>query len=158
MSASLSLSLELVLLMDWLLKHEKKPLQKLIKKVLKNGLEDEIDLIDMFYQKKLLDMDSDISQELHNSILDFLMSLEDMLVDGLKEKNSFEEKIFSQSLQMINKQKLDNKTIMLSLKKTNDEMIEISKNNSEKKHDKIKNTLFSELLKNWSPTTNEPIN
>jgi hypothetical protein len=158
MSASLSLSLELVLLMDWLLKHEKKTIQKLIKKVLKKGLEEEIDLVDTFYQEKLLDMDSDISQELHNSILDFLISLEDMLIDGLEEKKAFEEKGFSQSLQKINKQKLDNKTVLLSLKKTNDVIKKTAKNKSEQRHDKIKNTLFSELLKNWSPTTNEPVN
>lgn len=158
MSASLSLSLELVLLMDWLLKHEKKTIKRLVKKVLTKGLENEIDLVDTFYQEKLLDMDSDISQELHNSILDFLIFLEDILLSNLNEKQILEEPNFTKTLQKLNKQKLDGKAVLLSLKHTNNKIGNNTDKTKTKKHDEIKNILFSELLKNWMPKNNEPVN
>lgn len=158
MSTSFSLSLELVLLMGWLLKHEKKSLQKLVTKSLKAGLVKEIGLIDTFSQEELLDIDSDFSQELHNSILDFLMHLEDVLLDELETREPKEKQSFSTTIQKINKQKLDNKTLLVSLKHTNNQIDDMKKKKSSKKQDKLNEILFSELLKNWMPNTNEPIN
>lgn len=155
MSTSFSLSLELVLLMGWLLKHEKETLKKIVQKTLKAGLGKEIELIDTFSQEELLDVDSDFSQELHNSILDFLMLLEDVLIEGLETKESKEEKTFSQTIQKINSQKLDNKTVLISLKHANNQITNIQRKNNSKQQNKI---LFSELLKNWMPKINEPIN
>ncbi len=155
MSTSFSLSLELVLLMGWLLKHEKETLKKIVQKTLKAGLEKEIELIDTFSQEELLDIDSDFSQELHNSILDFLMLLEDVLIEGLEKKEPKKEQTFSQTIQKINNQKLDNKTVLVSLKGANNQITNIQGKNSSKKQNEI---LFSELLKNWMPKTNEPIN
>ena len=156
MSTSFSLSLELVLLMGWLLKHEKKSLQKLVTKSLKAGLGKEIELIDTFSQEELLDIDSDFSQELNNSILDFLIHLEDVLLDGIETREPKEEESFSTTIQKINKQKLDSKTVLVSLKHTNNQIDNIK--NSSKKQNKLNEILFSELLKNWMPNTNEPIN
>lgn len=157
MSSSFSLSLELVLLMSWLLKNEKETLDKLIKKALKGGLEKEIDLIDTFTQQELLEMDSDFSQELHNSILDFLMYLEDMLLDGLDAKeHDSDKKELSPALQKISKQKIDSKTVLLSLKHTNNQMSQAKKDKNSTKN--VNELLFSEILKNWIPKTNEPIN
>ena len=157
MSSSFSLSLELVLLMSWLLKNEKETLDELIKKALKGGLENEIDLIDTFTQQELLEMDSDFSQELHNSILDFLMYLEDMLLDSLDAKESkLGNQDLSPALQKIKNQKIDNKTVLLSLKHTNSQMSKAKKDKST--HQNVNELLFSEILKNWIPKTNEPIN
>ena len=127
MSTSFSLSLELVLLMDWLLKHEKKALNELIKKSLSSGLSKEIELYDTFTQEQLLDLDSEMSEELHSSILEFLMHMENKLLDGLDTKKpSLNTKDFLSIAPKINNQKKD--------------------------------LAFSELLKNWTPKTNEPIN
>ncbi len=127
MSTSFSLSLELVLLMSWLLKHEKKALNELIKKSLKTGLIKEIELFDTFTQEQLLDMDSEMSDEFHNAILDFLMHMEKRLIDGLGPK----------------RQLLENQNLLSISPKINTEK---------------KDVLFYELLKNWNPKQNEPIN
>lgn len=157
MSSSFSLSLELVLLMSWLLKNEKETLDKLIKKALKGGLKREINLIDIFTQQELLEMDSNFSQELHNSILDFLMYLEDILLNELNAKgDAFNKKELSPALQKISKQKIDSKTVLLSLKHTNKKISQAKNNKFSKKN--MDELLFSEILKNWSPKINEPIN
>ncbi|MBD3273253.1 hypothetical protein GF385_02800 [Candidatus Dependentiae bacterium] len=158
MSTSFSLSLELVLLMGWLLKHEKKTLKKIINQSLEAGLLKEIELVDTFSKEELLDMNSDFSQELHNSILDFLVFLEDILIEGLEIKDTKEEQDFTPTIQKINNQKLDNKTVLLSLKKTNNQIDNAKNKSNSKKQEQLKDILFSELLKNWMPKTNEPIN
>ncbi|KKP22539.1 MAG: hypothetical protein SZ59_C0005G0004 [candidate division TM6 bacterium GW2011_GWF2_28_16] len=158
MATSFSLSLELVLLMSWLLKHKKSDLKKLIAKSLDQGLQQELDLIETFTQEELLNVDSDFAEELHNSILEFLMHLEDTLLKELsKTTNSYKQEI-SPMAQKLNTQKIDSRTVLLSLQNVNQliedkNLLKKNKNNTE-----VTDILFSEILKNWVPKTNEPIN
>ncbi len=156
MATSFSLSLELVLLMSWLLKHEKKNLRILINRALKNGFSKEIDLIDTFTQEELMDLDSDFADNLHGSILDFMIEMEDILLKRLNAKsNSYDLQNFSPKLQKINYSKIDKKTLLQSLKNA-DSFLDKSLTKSEKIE--LSETFFSEILKNWVPKTNEPIN
>lgn len=158
MATSFSLSLELVLLMSWLLKHKKGELKKLIAKSLDQGLQQELDLIETFTQEELLNVDSDFAEELHNSILEFLMHLEDTLLKELsKSPNNYKQEI-SPMAQKLNTQKIDSKTVLLSIANVN-QLIE-DKNLLKKNNNFTETTdiLFSEILKNWVPKTNEPVN
>ena len=145
MSTTFSLSLELIYLMNWLLKNEKHKLKKIIDESIKSGLWQEIDQIENLEEET-----GDIDY-LHNSILDFLFFLEDNLLESL-ETEDFDfiaKERLKPTLQKINSQKIDLKTLWLSIQQ--------AKIKSTRKKD-LKKTLLSQLIKNWSPTDNEPVN
>ena len=76
MDKHLSLSLELIYLMGWLLKHEKSMLNSLVKNALKNGLAQDL-------EKAHFDEPGDVSLELQTIILEFLSFLERSLAKNL---------------------------------------------------------------------------
>ncbi|MFC1894831.1 hypothetical protein ACFLYH_02685 [Candidatus Dependentiae bacterium] len=146
MSTSFSLSLELIFLMNWLLKNNKIKLKNLISEAIKQGLLEELELIDE-NEENLND-----TTFLHNTILDFLLFLEDSLLETLEQKNinfDLKEK-FKSTLQKINSQSMDRKTIWLSMNQT--------KIKNKSNNDEVKNALLNQLIKNWKPKDNEPIN
>ena len=145
MSTTFSLSLELIYLMNWLLKNEKHKLKKIIDESIKSGLGQEIDQIEDLEEET-----GDIDY-LHNSILDFLFFLEDNLLESLETKDFdfIAKERLKPTLQKINSQKIDLKTLWLSIQQ--------AKIKSTRKKD-LKKTLLSQLIKNWSPKDNEPIN
>jgi len=141
--------------MNWLLKNEKDQLKILIDQTIKNGLSYEIDQI----EGKPVDLNDPI--HLHNTILDFLIFLEDTLLDCLEEQeldNKSREKL-KLSVQKLNPQKVDLKTIWLSMQETKDQIHKIEKDKRPPlKDDDLKNTLLGKLIKNWKPQNNEPVN
>ena len=142
MPTSLSLSLELLLLIDWILKNEPTKLKLLIEDALQNGFLDEIDQIE--------DIEKDSTQvnDLHSAIIDFLMLMEDLLLETLEEKDSdikAKEKLDA-TLQKINPASMDFKTVWHSLQQNKDKKADVEK------------TIFTQLLKNWKPKVNEPVN
>ena len=145
MSTSFSLSLELILLMNWLLENDKTKLKALIQETIKQGLYEELELSEE-YQDKLND-----TNFLHNTVSDFLLYLEDVLLECLEKNdvdNNCKEKL-RPTLQKINNQAIDFKTVWLSI------------NQAKAKHtpkQDIKKELFSQLIKNWKPKENEPVN
>ncbi|MBD3231219.1 hypothetical protein GF322_01000 [Candidatus Dependentiae bacterium] len=145
MSTTLSLSLELIYLMNWLLKNDKNKLKKIIEESIKSGLAQEIDQIDNFNN------DFENLDSIHNSILDFLFFMEDTLLEALEKKDSdfIEKEKLKPTIQKINSQKIDLKTLWMSIQQTK------IKNTSKKD---LKKLLLSELIKNWRPKKNEPVN
>lgn len=145
MSTSFSLSLELIYLMNWLLKNKQDQLQQIIDDSIKEGLGQEIDAIEDLEEET-----GDIDY-LHNSILDFLFFLEDNLLESLEAKDFdfIAKERLKPTLQKINPQKIDLQTLWLSIQQ--------AKIKNKPKKD-LKKILLSELIKNWSPKDNEPIN
>jgi len=142
MATSLSLSLELLLLIDWILKNEPTKLKMLIEDALQNGFLDEIDQIE--------DIEKNNTQvnDLHSAIIEFLMLMEDLLLETLEEKEldfKAKEKLDA-TLQKINPATMDFKTVWHSLKQNKDKKTGVEK------------TVFTQLLKNWKPKINEPVN
>jgi hypothetical protein len=148
MSTNFSLSYELVYLMAWLLKHEKGKLKNMIEEVVKKGLAGEISQVGDYPK------DSQSADLLHVTILDFLIFLEDSLLESL-EKNQpdrqTQEKIKT-TLQKINPQSIDLKTLWASTRQTQTLLTQPDSN------DDLKRTLLFQILKNWKPKENEPLN
>ena len=150
MDSNLSLSFELICLMEWLLQNGDKEIINLIKFSLNNG-----------FTKELENMDAEkytqIAEDLPNIILDFLLSLEDALLDSLEGLNLNLDKESKEKLipavEHLDSNKIDPQTIWLSMQQTRNSL---SKNNREKTD--IKQILFKKLLNNWSPTKDEPLN
>ncbi len=157
MSNNFSLSLELVLLMNWLLKHEKRKIKNLIDKTLDKGFYEELDDIDKYEQDDL-----DSISELHISILDFLIFMEDTLLETLDKRDTqdISKEKLQPTIQKINTQNVDLQTVWLSTQQAQSKIRRENrkeKNKTQNKED-VKKVLLSQLLKNWKPKNNDPLN
>ncbi len=159
MSDTFSLSLELILLMNWLLKNDKTKFKALINDAMKDGLSGELEQIED-YEINLNDADF-----LHNTILDFLFFMEDTLVECLEEKDSDNhsgEKL-KPTLQKLNPGSIDLKTIWQSMLETKRQLKQekdkqVAQNAQKNPGNEMKNMLLTKILKNWNPKGNEPVN
>ena len=154
MNTSLSLSFELIYLMDWLLKNEKKMLNALIKHAIKKGLAHDI--------KKLDSTDvNDVSEKLYDTILDFLLYFEDSLAKNLDtvQLDTKTEDAILPTLKRIDLDNLGENTVKLSMQETKSQLNDsaeeeegtVFKNHADK-------VLFEQILKNWKPTTKDTLN
>ena len=151
MGHQLSLSLELILLLNWFLKHGKDRLRGFIKEALDGELSQSLENIsDRDYIKKL--------DQLHDTVLDFIIFLEDALLDGLDEVDSVTRQGIAQRerhkiepiMQVLESRTLDTRTLLLNVQK--------AKKQCDLPEQEVKQELFKKMLDNWDPTTNEPIN
>lgn len=152
MSANVSLSFELILLLDWLLKHDKEQLNNLVKHALENGFMQEI-------EKVTPESYPHLSDQFYNSILEFLLFFEQALLQNLVAIN-VDEATNNAILPLIKKidfEHLDVKTLWLSMQQTK-EKISKSKNDQAQQPEQINNLLFEQLLKNWKPGKKIPMN
>lgn len=155
MSASLSLSFELICLMGWLLKHEKTTLNALVQQAMKNGLGQALKEINPDEYAKL-------SEELHATILDFLFYLEETLAYNLdKTENSEEEKIvitqkIAHPLKKLNYENIDHQTLKMSVRQAKAELSE--KKSESLDPDQARQLLYEHIMKNWKPSKNEVMN
>lgn len=155
MNTSLSLSFELIYLMGWLLKNEKKMLNALIKHAIKKGVAQDI--------KSLNPADfSEVSDKLYNVILDFLLYLEDSLaknLDNVQLDTKTEEAILP-AIKKIDQEALDINTIKLSMQQAKSQLNEqdLQAGEGETFEEDAKKLLYEQILKNWMPTKNEDLN
>lgn len=158
MDTNFSLSLELIYLMNWFLKNEKEKLKILINQAIKNGLSYEIEQLDKITDNQI---DPNDNIQLHNTILDFLIFLEDTLIECLEDQDldtKSREKL-NLSVQKILPQHVDLKTMWLSVQQTKEEISKIKKTaNKSLGEEELRNTLLTQLMKNWNPNKNEIIN
>lgn len=136
----LTVSHELLLLLQWLITHEEKKLQNIIKKAMKSGLHLELDN----HSKHKTDA---ISSNLSETVSDFFSLLEDCLtevVDNNISHNQHQKMV--PALDKIDSTVCDSTIIQSSLEKAS---TEFAKNPERNAHE----ILFHELLKNWKPDT-----
>ncbi|MCF7799972.1 hypothetical protein K9M16_03170 [Candidatus Babeliales bacterium] len=158
MDTNFSLSLELIYLMNWLLKNEKEKLKILINQSIKNGLSYEMEQLDKITDNQI---DPNDNMQLHNTILDFLIFLEDTLVECLEDQelDTKSKERLNLSIQKILPQQVDIKTMWLSVQQTKEEISKIKKvANKSLGEEELRNTLLTQLIKNWNPKNNETIN
>lgn len=169
MSAQISLSFELISLLNWLLRHEKAMLNAMLKQALEHGFAEELEKLDA------ASLASTESEELYNTVLDFLEYLEQSLIKNLETisvDNKTKDAIMP-TLQKLEADSLDHKTLWLSMQQTKARMLKAKQCATEKqqpqaiaaeaakdtKHTEHANKiLFEQLLKNWKPNNKDVMN
>ncbi len=161
---NISLSLELICLMSWLLKNEKQGLNTLIKHAVQHGFSEELEKVESLDHAK-------VSEQLYTTILDFLVLLEKILMKNLEtiSLDTTTKDAILPALEKIDLDSLDDRTIWLSMQQTKDKLHKHNnhnlkhQNHSEEKttkqasNEQAKKILFEQLIKNWKPTKNEPL-
>lgn len=164
MTTQISLSIELVCLLNWLLKNEKNLLHSLVKQAVERGLLSDLQQIDVSEQLQSPEF-------LYTTLTDFLDLLEQALIKNLETINvdTTTRDAILPALQKIETDSLDFKTVWLSMQQTK---ARINKKQRKSSIDGKKiletttsatlqdpmNILFEELLKNWKPNNKETLN
>lgn len=153
MSSNFTLSIELIYLLEWLLKHEESRLRVLIKKALHDGLA----------QQVAMHSDTDnaaIADELQDVFLEFLSFLETTLLEELESSppnKQLHQKLGS-ALCSLNMRNVDRQTTLASFHEAAQELKEEVMTPSHRMNQKIKHTLLGKLLKNWKPAKKDLVN
>lgn len=145
MNANISLSFELILLLNWLVKNEKAQLNNLIKGALEKGFIQEIEALSSHDSPQLAD-------QFYASILEFLVFFEQSLLNNL-EAMDIDEATTNAVLPLIKKmdfENLDAKTLWLSMQQIKGKMSK-ARIQPAQGVEQINNLLFERLLKNWKP-------
>lgn len=166
MGTDLSLSLELICLMDWVVKNQKNQLNLLVKHAVENGFVRELEKID--------GNDHSNVDRLYNSVIEFLTLLERYLIQNL-EKYELSENQTNEiipAIKKLNMENIDLKTLWLSLQQTKVQLNKKQKkliqiagatkdtnpNNLVETNPNSTSILFEQILKNWKPTKKEIVN
>lgn len=135
----LTISYELLYLMQWLLENEPERLKKLIVQALHKGLKEEM-------QKAVKNKTLTTNEELQYSVVDFLTLLESLLQEAINEqtlKNIAEKKLMP-ALDHIDGKECDSSMVQSSIEKASSRLETHPQENPQE-------LLFKELLKNWKP-------
>lgn len=166
MSINISLSLELICLVNWLLKNEKQLISALVKQALKNGFAQELEQLDGTQSLEN-------PEDLYATVVEFLLFLEKNLLKNL-ETVSVDTHTKEEILPVVKKLDADNidlKTLWLSMQQTKnqlckdrhkreqeDELPVVSTTTLDDENNQAAEILFEKLLKNWKPHHKEPLN
>lgn len=179
MTTQISLSFELICLINWLLKNETATLNSLVKNAIERGFAEELEKLEAQEQNMAMNQSLEQTEEtdnLYNTLLDFLDFLEHSLIKNLETMHvdhKTKDAILP-ALQKIETDSLDLKTMWLSMqqtkarvsKKTGTKAARNHHNHDHKVVEKPQVTavqnpteiLFEQLIKNWKPTSKETIN
>lgn len=166
MSAQISLSFELICLISWLLKNETATLNSLVKNAIERGFAEELEKLEALEQT-LISEQTEESDDLYNTLLDFLDYLEHSLFKNLETMHvdhTTKDAILP-ALQKIETNSLDIKTMWLSMQQTK---ARVGKKSQAKGARRLQpqvpalqnptDILFEQLIKNWKPNGKEIIN
>jgi hypothetical protein len=140
MESDISLSFELLVLLNWIMQNERPILNNMIKHALKDGLEDEFE--------KLANAESvEVNEQFYTTVLGFLLSMEDCLIEHLSQIkiNKNVKKDISPLLKRLELMGIRIKPVFSASK-------------LQKSPDDAKNVLFQQILKNWKPDKNDLLN
>lgn len=140
MNSGLSLSFELVYLLNWLLKHKKPALIKLVQQAVKDGFTH-----DLFQEYAHID-DLEHAEELYEGMIQFLVLLENHVLKNLD--NAIEP-----VPQVVNGEILD-----ASLQQARIELARAKGVQEDQPVQADEILLFKQLLEQWKPAKNEPLN
>ena len=137
---NLTVSYELLYLLQWLLENEPSKLKKIINYALDQGLADQIKIAAKSSREET-------SEDVQYSIIDFLTLLESLLHDTLHEKRlrQIVTKKLLPALKNIDEQECNQETLELSVEKASLKFDAHPNQNPQE-------ILFKELLKTWKPT------
>ena len=154
MNTSLSISFELIYLINWLLKNQTEDLNKLVQNALNKGFAEKLVQLNEENQSKL-------AEEMPVAILDLLFYLEDSLLDNLEEMEltSLQGEALAPIIKKIDSSNIDTNTLWISLQQAK-EAIAKSKieNRNPIKQNNSKKILLEKILQNWKPGQDETLN
>lgn len=157
MNNNISLSLELICLMSWLLKHERQGLNSLIKHAVQHGFSKELERVEDLEN-------SNVSEQLYTTILDFLVMLEQILMKNLEtvHLDANTKDAILPALEKIDLENLDDRTIWLSMQQTKEKLSKSKSHTCEhtEQHsgeEQAQTILLEQLLKNWKLNKNESL-
>ncbi|MFT6765711.1 MAG: hypothetical protein ACJAZS_000596 [Alteromonas naphthalenivorans] len=135
----LTVSYELLYLIQWLLENESDGLKKLIGQALHNGLKHDL--------QEAVNSDLKNTDDIQYSIVDFLALMEGLLHESISEQNMQRilEKKLMPAIDNIDSKECDKATVDFSVEKAT---FKLESNPEENPQD----ILFQELLKCWKPT------
>lgn len=134
------LSYELLLLLEWLIEHDKDRLQKLVEAALRSGLKQKL------AKKYGFDQNQEMKEQAHYTIIEFFGLFEIALskaLDKNSSKTASEKKLLS-TLDHIDSTVCDIETLRGSIEKTATKLEEHPCENPQQ-------LLFEEILKSWKP-------
>lgn len=138
-NSQLTLSYELLYLLQWLIDNEPEKLKFLIADALEDGLAEEL--------KKINSGEQHVSEEIQNGIVDFFSLLELLLHESINEqlmKRVMEKKLMP-ALDHIDGTECDNATVQFSVEKATSKFEREPEKNPQE-------LLFKELLRCWKPS------
>jgi len=160
MTPQVSLSLELICLLSWLVKHDKSTLHKLVKHAVENGFAEELERMENVDHGKIAD-------QMYSTVFDFLDFLEESLADNLEDvqMDSLENEGVIPMLQRLEADNIDFKTLWLSMQQTKNA---INAHRADHGSPAIEQTIVKkespsdilgrQLLKNWKPDNTDIVN
>ncbi|MCF7900386.1 hypothetical protein K9K77_02655 [Candidatus Babeliales bacterium] len=140
-SNQLSLSYELLYLIQWFIEQEPEKFKPLIESALNNGLKHELQKINNH------SVDPSMAHEMQYNVIDFLGLLESQLHEALNEqimKRVVERKLMP-AIDHIDTTECDTATVQFSVEKATSKLDRAPKENAQE-------VLFQELLKCWKPS------
>lgn len=155
MNSSLSLSIELIYLMGWLLKKEKSKLNALVKQAMNDGLAYDLQKLNTIEHE-------DVSEHLHNTVLNFLTYMEEALANNLDlihTKHEAEEAM-RPALNLLEENSVDDDTLQVSIQRAKVDLQREVESGLVKSlnPEHAKQLLFKHILENWDPTNEENLN
>ena len=156
MAETLFLSLELMYLMNWLMKHERARLRLLIKQALNNGLDTQLESIERFKRNA----DPKVEEQFHETFLEFIQFLEQSMFEAQEknnEQNPLQHDLLT-ALQQLNVKDIDAQTVWPSVKKARSTLKKQSEAEQKNSPQEVKNVLLATLLDNWTPSHDDSVN
>ena len=148
MSSNFTLSLELIYLLDWLLKHEQNRLRAIIKRAVQMGL---MQKISGAHSLKI--EDSLATEDLQHSFVEFMNFLEETLAKTLNTLHEGRQLQFDLATlyKELNIDNVDGHTALAILQEAQHELAHCAKNEDAASSSELKKALLTKVLKNWKP-------
>lgn len=148
MDVDISISLELLVLLEWIVKNEKNVIDNTVRHALKNGL---IQKLNQIPEKP----DIDMIEKFYPTVINFLIAMENSLIEQLskEQENALTPQEIMPLLKKINLSDINLKTIYQSTSEANKKI-------KNRKNDTLNSQqiLFQQLLKNWKPGKKDQAN
>lgn len=159
MSINISLSFELICLINWLLKNEKQLINALVKQALKNGFAHELEKID---STQVIEN----PEELYATVIDFLLFLEKNLLKNLETVSvdtHTQEKILP-VVQKLDADNIDLRTLWLSMQQTKNQLCKERhkrererEEREEREEEELENTESPDAITALESSVNAPV-
>lgn len=141
MDVDISISIELLILLDWLINKDKGSLDNIVENALESGLYQKLDMATDINNPELLEL-------LYPTVIDFLLLLENSLAQKLvtKQNQTLNSREILPVLRKLNLKDINLDTLYLSTSQANKKL-----KNHKVSLENTQRTLFEQILKNWKP-------